>query len=138
MFFLTLNTAIAHAGDFKSLLLSQAKESLILRDTNVEIIVTEDNKYLVSVGVAQFNPSIKKSKLSAIRSSMLRAEDAAVKFFSGSNIKVNEHLYSTDTSDTLNVVQKEFSGGDTGTYINLGEWINDDLYYTAIAYPLLR
>ncbi|MDP1522893.1 hypothetical protein [Methylotenera sp.] len=129
-----------HAGDVTTALLKQAQSSEILKSTNVELTTINDRRYLISVGVADLKDGQKKSKLNAIRTSKLSAEEGAIKFFEGSKITTQEHSKvaqsNNERNDSYQSIQSEHAGADTGVYIYLGEWVNDNFYYTAIAYPL--
>lgn len=131
-----------HAEDIKNVLLRQAQSSEILKSTNVELAIINERRYLISVGVADLKDGKKKSKLNAIRSSKLRAEEGAIKFFDGSKITVYEHSkdvqFNNERSDSYQNIQREHAGADTGVYMFLGEWVIDNFYYAAIAYPLLK
>lgn len=131
-----------HAEEVKNVLLRQAQSSEILKSTNVELTIVNERRYLISVGVADLKDGQKKSKLNAIRSSMLRAEEGAIKFFDGSKITVHEHSkdvqVNNERNDSYQSIQHEHAGADTGVYMYLGEWINDNFYYTAIAYSFFK
>lgn len=128
-----------YAGDITIELLKQAQTSDILNVTNVELITINKERYLISVGVSDIKDGRPKSKLNAIKTSKLKAEEGAIKFIAGSKVKSEEHLKEKEINNNQNSsyqnVLSEHTSSHTGVYIYLGEWIKNNFYYTAIAYP---
>ena len=128
-----------YAEDINIELLNQAKTRDTLIDTNVELITINKERYLISVGVSDIMDSRPISKLNAIKTSKLKAEEGAIKFIAGSKVKSVEHLkenqINNNLESTYQIALSEHVSSQTGVYIYLGEWIKNNLYYTAIAYP---
>ena len=128
-----------YAEDITMQLFNQARRSDTLIVTNVELITINKERYLISVGVSDIKDGRPISKLNAIKTSKLKAEEGAIKFIAGSTVKSEEHLKDKEINNNLestyqNVVS-EHTSSHTGLYIYLGEWIKNNSYYTAIAYP---
>jgi hypothetical protein len=128
--------SLAQANELYEVLLVKSKEI----SSYVKIVEVDNLKYLISVGSALFDPEKPKSRLNAMRLAKLKAEDNAVKFFRGSEVKVNDHLKEISIDGISNEENKtvlhEKAGGESGVYKLLGSWIDDDEIFISICYEI--